>query len=144
MLEVKQATTGDVLAALSFPRPSDKPEFGSQDRRQDLLRVAAASDVLRSAWVGDVMLCVFGAYRLSLLSKIGVVWFVGTPALDERPLTALRPARRELARIVAECGYDRVVAWVFRRNKISARWLRWLGFRKSGDDKRYFQMEYVP
>jgi hypothetical protein len=68
----------------------------------------------------------FGVARLSLLTRNGAVWMLGSDKIDEFPITFLRH-NKEYIQDMAE-GYDLLVNYVDSRNKKSIRWLKWLGF----------------
>jgi hypothetical protein len=143
VISITDVSIETVVRVLSRPRTADSDEFGTEDHRQALAHVAGKSDFLRGVWRDNDLLAVFGAYRSSFLSKQGTIWFLGTPNLDENPVLLLRPTKEEIPRIRSEFGYDKLVAWVFRRNELSRRWMEWLGFRVYDEDTNYLYAEYV-
>lgn len=70
--------------------------------------------------------CIFGVNRKNWLSDVGVPWLIGTPVIDEIPVSFLRHSARFYKRLVAE--FPELENWVWSENIKAVQWLRWLGF----------------
>lgn len=57
----------------------------------------------------------------------GVVWLVGTDEISEHPVTFFRLSKKIFERL--SDGYDFLFNYVDRKNILSLRWLKWLGFK---------------
>lgn len=81
----------------------------------------AATAVLR----GEVA-CIFGLYVTTFASGVGSPWMLGTDAVS-RYARDFAPASREvIANMQRIC--PSLANFVYTENKVSIRWLRWLGF----------------
>jgi hypothetical protein len=68
---------------------------------------------------------IFGASP-SATPGVGVVWLLATPEIERHPVRFYRESRRMFAKVTEK--YETLVNWVDCRNKLSLRWLQWLGF----------------
>ena len=74
------------------------------------------------------VVCMWGVHKATTLSGVGHPWLLGTP----RMVTKHRRTFRDLSLLIAEnmrLEYDVLENFVDARNKISIRWLGWLGFK---------------
>lgn len=81
------------------------------------------------AWTGtidDVPVCMFGAVALSLLTRSGVPWMVGSTELDRHAVALVRRSRPAVATM--RDVYHSLANLVDARNIAAIRWLRWCGF----------------
>lgn len=70
----------------------------------------------------------FGVVRPSLLSRIGVIWMLSTPEIEAN-LSRFSLGKRCI-RYVADLlrDFDEIGNYIDIRNKISLKWLQWIGF----------------
>jgi hypothetical protein len=93
----------------------------------------ALADSLNSsimAWTGlvdDEPVCVFGVAPLDILSGIGSPWLLGTGFLPRYAMTFLRMNKAYVQKM-SEL-FPHLENYVDARNKLSIRWLKWLGFQ---------------
>lgn len=74
----------------------------------------------------DDLLCLLGVAPVDLMGDLGVIWLVGTTALDRHPLDMHRNALRYIRHV--RQFYPRLFNYVDARNAPSIRWLSRLGF----------------
>jgi hypothetical protein len=68
---------------------------------------------------------VFGASP-SMTPGVGVAWLLATPEIERHPVRFYRESKRIFEKVTRK--YETLVNWVDCRNKLSLRWLGWLGF----------------
>lgn len=56
----------------------------------------------------------------------GLIWLVGTDEISEHPITFFKLSKKIFPELTT--GYKRLENYVDERNKLSLRWLKWLGF----------------
>lgn len=128
-VEVRDAVPSDVAVVASDMRPDDVAEVEAScglDPLGALARSFAMSDMAWTGTVDGVPVCMFGVAPLSVMGGIGSPWLLGTPKMERVPLTFLRLNREYVARMLERYGH--LVNHVDARNRVSIRWLRWLGF----------------
>ncbi|QDP60600.1 MAG: putative scaffold protein [Prokaryotic dsDNA virus sp.] len=84
----------------------------------------------------------FGVVRQN--ERAGVIWFLGTDDLFKASRKFLRESKVWLDRISS--GYDLVGNIVHKDNKVSIRWLSWLGFEffdSHGDFINFARIQHV-
>jgi hypothetical protein len=118
--------TAPVAAAL---RAADVAEVWATARLspEDAVRRSLAASPL--AWAGLVderPVCLFGAGCWSLLGEVGVPWLLGTAEIERHAAAFLRRNRAYVARM--RQTFPVLRNHVDARNRVSIRWLRWLGF----------------
>jgi hypothetical protein len=77
----------------------------------------------------EVPMCAFGVGTVSLLSRVGVPWLLGTKAIETHYRAFARGS--VMWRDYMKARYDMLVNAVDARNTLSKRWLMWLGFTLS-------------
>jgi hypothetical protein len=85
--------------------------------------------VSRLAWTGlldNEPVCMFGVAPSSPLSDTGLVWMIGTTALDKHAPAFLRRNKKMVATMLS--AYPRLENYVAEYNVKSIAWLKWLGF----------------
>lgn len=59
----------------------------------------------------------------------GMVWMLGTPAIEQHPITFLRHSKPVLDELFSE--YALLYNYTYYKNEVHHKWLRWLGFTLS-------------
>ena len=72
-----------------------------------------------AALIDDKPVAVFGVHN-------GLIWLVGTDDIAEYPVTFYKLSRKIFHSL--KSGYDFLENWVHVHNRLSLRWLQWLGF----------------
>lgn len=67
-----------------------------------------------------------GGDEPSLVPGLGIIWFVGTNAIDNHKAEFLRDSRHYIDELFTR--YDVIGNLIDARNITHQRWLRWLGF----------------
>lgn len=92
----------------------------------DALRLSLAAPGVARTWLIDGEPAAMGGISDGPERGHGVVWLLGTDAIDRHARAFLIESRRQFE--AARSAYDFVFNWVDARNVRSLRWLRWLGF----------------
>ena len=85
------------------------------------------------AWTGlvdEVPVCMFGVTAPYLLAREAEPWLLSTAGIMPHRMAFLRANRRYVLKMLEL--YPTLAGMVHARNRVSVRWLRWLGF-KVGD-----------
>jgi hypothetical protein len=100
------------------------------------------SDTCRVGVSNGVPVVMYGVSPHTLLGENGTIWLLGTDeaALNWKPF--MRVYREEISIITQ--GFKHVENWVDRRNTVSLRWLRWMGFSVEDTPQPYgiYQMPF--
>lgn len=110
-------------------READRRELwaGWRSRPEDSLRHGVErSSHCFTAFVNLQPICMVGVVPESLLGATGVVWLIGTDALEDHQLGFLRRCRPHLGKIRSMYSY--LHNYVSAENAAALRWLKWLGF----------------
>lgn len=110
-------------------RPLDKQEVeaASGDLRTSLVNaVRLSNDPVAARLQTGELVAVFGVAALTLVSRRGSPWLLGTTLMAKHPREVLATAHRYIA-FVRE-HYPQLVNYVDARNRPSIRWLRSVGF----------------
>ncbi|QOC54137.1 hypothetical protein [Caulobacter vibrioides] len=148
--DLREAGTEQTLAWLTALsenlRPSDRDEIAATHDLDPLLSLTTSVMLSDMAWIihaDGAPVAVFGCASSGCPGS-GLVWMMGTPAMDVRP-TALGIARATLPYLrrmhaLYPCLWNHIDA----RNEKSMTWLRWSGFRlleahpEHGRERRLF------
>lgn len=126
---VRPCRTGDVEHVAENLREADRDEVWASHFLTPLEAVSKSVERSEKVWAltyDDEPVAVFGVVRRSHLSNVGVPWLLGTNKIVEHIPTFLRLSKVYIP-IMAE-GYVRLENYVDFRNKLSIRWLQWMGF----------------
>lgn len=118
---------GDALAAAI--RDIDRKEIYLIAMIDPLPAIRATAANAMAAWTAHYdgkLACIFGVNRQNALSDVGVPWLLGTPEIDNMPVSFLRASRVYYDRYCQV--FPQMENWILAENKISAGWLSWLGF----------------
>lgn len=94
---------------------------------ETLVTVFNRSDEVRTVFLnGDII----GVYSLTLTLETDCsFWFLGTDSINKCSLSFLKESRKMLKELLNK--YRCVFSLVYSENKISIKWLEWLGFSVS-------------
>ncbi|MBB6211013.1 hypothetical protein [Novispirillum itersonii] len=110
-------------------RAADVAEVWAAHRalpEQALAGSLAVSDWAGAGVVGGRVEALFGVAADAGDPHTGIVWLLASPVLEAHPLTVLRYSRMVVDHW--QRRYRLLTNWVDARNRVSLRWLRWLGF----------------
>lgn len=85
------------------------------------------SDECWAGLINGVPCCLFGVATSSLIGKVGCPWMLGTREIEKHAIPFLKRSK-----VVVDSwkeNYDYLHNYVHTSNKVSIRWLRWLGFK---------------
>lgn len=71
-------------------------------------------------------IAMFGVGDVNILAGVGSPWMLGTPEIERHVMTFLRQCPYWVGQLLQ--GYTVLRNCVDDRNKLSIRWLKWLGF----------------
>jgi hypothetical protein len=123
------ASEAHAVAMAPHLRPADAAEVYATSGRGPEEALTAALRRSTQAWtclIDGEPACIWGVGPLSLVAGKGCPWLLGTEAVERHPLAFLRQSRGFLAIMLRT--YSQLENHVDARNRLSIRWLRWLGF----------------
>lgn len=127
---VEQAIPAHIPAIAANMRDADRIEVWVSHRHAPAQALASSLKRSEMAWtclVDGVPAFMWGVARLgSLISRKGSPWLLGTPAIHRTSREFLRQCPAYVERMQAR--FPRLENFVHARNRLSVRWLRWLGF----------------
>lgn len=126
---VRPCQPGDVEHVAAHMREADVDEVWASSASRPLEAVARSVENSEKVWTlvyGDEPVAIFGVVRKSYLSNVGVPWLLGTSKIVDHVPAFLRLSKVYIP-IMAD-GYARLENYVDFRNKLSIRWLQWMGF----------------
>lgn len=130
--KIVDALPGHIPAIAADMRAEDRREVWASHRHTPAQALTVSLERSELAWtciIDDVPAFMWGAARNgSLITRRGAPWLLGTPVLGQRrvSLEFLRQCPDYVARMQAR--FPRLENYVHARNRLSIRWLRWLGF----------------
>ena len=74
---------------------------------------------------GDIC-CILGLVKVSMVNSIGVPWMLGTHAIMDHKREFMKQSQIVLQHVLAES--NELYNYVHDQNRVSIRWLKWLGF----------------
>lgn len=84
------------------------------------------SEVIKTGFIDDQPVAMWGVVPLSMVPSIGAPWMVGTKDLEQHAFTFLRRCREPLMELFK--GYDTLENYVDVRNTMTIKWLKFMGF----------------
>lgn len=127
--EIRDADHGDVAYLSAHIRGIDKREVAAVSGRSVYSAMSSGlkmSEICRVGTVDDVPFCIYGVYRLSMLSSDGSIWMLGTDELSKHWYKFGRESKREVRDMIS--GFRMVENYCHAENKLTVRWLKWLEF----------------
>lgn len=126
---IRPATLDDVADLAPRLRQADRDEVWASFRSKPEAALSKSFRLSSHAWAGladEKLVCMWGVCPASLLNRIGVPWLLGSDEVETHQVAFLRRSRPALAEMLET--YTVLTNWVDARNRVSMRWLRWLGF----------------
>lgn len=109
-------------------RESDRREIQAVVGLSPMQALSASLNDSERAWTGYLNgepCCMFGVGPAEGDPKIGVVWMIGTDAIDRHPLAFLKGSRVAFREMLTM--FPTLINAVDARHAKALRWLRWLG-----------------
>ena len=75
----------------------------------------------------DVPVGIFGVGAHKLNAKIGVVWMLCTPYIQNEPMRFLRNTHRYIETLFEVGNYEQLTNWTYARNTLHHKWILWCG-----------------
>lgn len=126
---IRPASPDDVADLAPRLRAADRAEVWASHRATPFEALDCSvrwSDDARAGLVDGVVMCLWGVVPLSLIGRVGSPWMLASDDLERHPRLFLRRCRDVVAEMQAP--YRLLTNHVDARNRLSIRWLRWLGF----------------
>lgn len=126
---VRPLAPGDVEFVAANMRQEDVDEVWASSFNTPIRALTCAVRDAEKVWALDYdgqPVAIFGVSRRGYLSNVGAPWLLGTNEIRKHTAAFLRLSRVYVP-IMAE-GFVRLENFVDFRNKLSIRWLRWIGF----------------
>lgn len=84
----------------------------------------------------EMPVALLGVTKTSQEAQDGLIWLLGTPVLEQYPMTFLRRCKPVLEALYDEANVDLLWNHTHKPNIVHHKWLKWLGFsflREVGD-----------
>ncbi len=123
----RRATVYDAVDLAPRLRRADVEEIWAASASGPNAALLRAVDV--GGWAGTVdgeVEAIFGVSPATLLGDVGVIYLLGSDAVERHARPFLRASRRYVDAVRQD--YAVLTNWVDARNDLSIRWLGWLGF----------------
>lgn len=146
MLNVSYDITNmeDIVWVARHMREADEQEVrASHDHspREALEYAVQHSQEVYTAFIDDEPVAIFGVAGGSVMTPFVSPWMLGSKKLEQNKKILLRASRDVIETFKKE--YYRMENFVDVRNKLSIRWLKWLGFSiKDPEPYGPFDMEF--
>lgn len=126
---IRKLEEGDLRWVALYMRPEDRAEIWSASRSTPMQALVDTVQVSRDTKVavsGRVPMCIFGCAQTTPLSGWAAPWALGTPEVERNAAWFLKASKTVVAGWRQE--YRVLRNFVHAENRLSVRWLRWLGF----------------
>ena len=130
--EIIPATLEHVHAMAGHIRPADTDAAWAALGLSTMVAAERSIElsVFTNAWIVEGRpVCLFGVGAQSFLSDTGIPWVMVTRDIEKHRIAFLRQCRyclREMLKI-----FPHLVGWVDVRNRLSIKWIAWMGFTVS-------------
>lgn len=128
--DVRPATEEDVVYLSPRLRDVDRLEIkfiSGNSAEKSILFGFQYSDKCLVGTANDEPICIFGVKNYSSLSDRGIIWMLGTAEVSNHSIRFLRECKSQLNFMISDMRY--LENWVYCENKVTIRWLKWLGFK---------------
>jgi hypothetical protein len=126
IVRIEEAKPVHVYEILRNLRELDQPKFARvADPAKELVDMLGKSTRAFVGLIDGEVACLWGIHAKTLLADAAYLWMVTTPAVEEHPFVFVRHSQRMAQTILAE--YSTIEGHVLVDNKVSAKWLKWLG-----------------
>jgi hypothetical protein len=129
MMLFREARTDDIDALAPHMRAIDALEcklVGGHEPREALENALDVSSRAKAWEVGGVVQCLYGCAPVSFLSDEASIWLLGRDSIKEHARAFLKVSKGEVEDV--SLGFERLFNVVHAHNRLSIRWLKWLGF----------------
>lgn len=148
--EIRKVTDADIEYLAENLRDIDRREVAAVTGRSvkaAIISGSRMSDYCRVGCADGVPFCIYGVRRMSATSDSGIIWMLATDDLPKHAIKFGRECGNEVRKMLD--GFKLVENWCHADNKITIRWLKWLGFTfkdaapygKMGEPFHHFYME---
>ena len=110
-------------------RQVDRKEIYYYGTLQPLPAIRMTTAFAVASWtalIDDVPVAIFGINRRSVLSQVGVPWLLATDGIAQAPMAVAHESKKYFERM--ERAFPKMENRVLAENKVTIRWLKWLGF----------------
>lgn len=128
-IDIVPARASHLRQIAAVMRRADQEEVIAATGRSPLSALSASyrkSAICMVALVDGKAEVIFGAGDLSILTRLGAPWLLGSDAIERHRVEFLRQSVHWRGQLLRR--YDVLRNVVHCQNKVSIRWLRWLGF----------------
>lgn len=135
--EIVPATDEHLMTVARNMRLDDRREIWASNKMTPHRAMLQSKRAGAEVWAGTVdgeAVCVFGIVPVTLLSKHGIIWLLGTEGVETHARVFLRMNKEWLAE--AKGRWLTLSNMVDKRNTAALRWVRWLGGKFSDPTRR--------
>lgn len=127
-LYVRRSIESDIGFVAENMRESDRLEIWRSNRANpaDSLTHGFNGEICLTFCINDEPAAMFGVNRVSYLSQKGIPWLLGTDKIKYAMMYFLKESRKHVQAMNKR--YPILENYVDSDNKLSIRWLKWLGF----------------
>lgn len=146
-IQIVPARAGHILSIARRMRQADRDEVwaaAGKSPAEALIYSFRKSSFAWTALVDGRPEVMFGVGDVNILTGVGAPWLLGTEAVEKHTVAFLRRSVEFRTQLMAR--YSVLRNFVDDRNKVSIRWLKWLGFKlldpveMNGHSFRLFEM----
>lgn len=129
-------------------RPMDLLEYRAMSNgacvATGLELVWKTSELSKAAYLDGALLCCWGRYRQTILSDECNPWMVATPLIETTKAKRLFLKKSKAITRDLVGDYSRAWNMVFAENRLTIRWLKWVGFEFVGDPVMVGGYQFLP
>jgi len=136
-VEIREMTPADAKLMAEQMRPIDKFEYmvqsGSDNIELAMEMVHDIATVSQCAYIDDELICCWGRFDRSIIMQECNPWMVATDKIEHKIAKRmfLKRSHETVRDLVG--NFDRAWNQVYQGNKLTIRWLKWIGFEFSPD-----------
>lgn len=138
---IRPATIEDAICVALNVREADRLEIWASDQLTPVAALVRAYNRSAACFclvVDGEIACIYGVAPLSTLTGTASPWMIGTDLIKKNQFTFLRKCKKSVLDMVRP--YSTLTNYVDSRNKLSIRWLKWLGFNVNARPEPYGAM----
>ena len=128
-VKLRLCEAGDIEYIAANMRAVDAEEIrlaGNHDPLECLTKGASHSVYCRVIEINGRPAAILGLVPLDNMNDRGICWLLGTDDIERHAKAFCELCRQELAAMMKRA--ERVENFVWAENRVSIRWLKWLGF----------------
>ena len=128
-IQIVPARASHIRSIAARMRPADRDEIAAMSGKTPLQALSYSyrkSSVAYTALIDGVPEVMFGVGDINVLTGTGAPWLLGTDAVDRHYVAFLRGSVHWRNQLLGRYAVLKNIVDV--RNRVSMRWLRWLGF----------------